>query len=243
MAAESHCSGDAYLNLSCPVCGCMPVPHFKHDRYFSDRCPDCDFVYVRNVPSEATQAAYTGNTDVSAPATQQRWSRRIKNLWHAKNIANYGQERRRLLEMDGGQDHLIDLRYPDEFFDFVVGIYVLDRVHHLGEFICKVKGVLSAEGRVYFRVTHFSASSAEIDWHYFTPPQRLRYFSVTAPQHIVTYHGFRIPFAPSFFASSAHRGAGRSPTTEIFPRGFHERHDARIRFDQRPTPSGLLDGN
>lgn len=58
---KDHASGDAYLNLACPVCGCLPVPHLKHDRYFIDRCPDCDFIYVRNVPAEESRTAASGH--------------------------------------------------------------------------------------------------------------------------------------------------------------------------------------
>ncbi len=66
---KDHASGDAYLNLACPVCGCLPVPHLKHDRYFADRRPGCGFVYVRNIPTKERTAAFDASSDAQRPTT------------------------------------------------------------------------------------------------------------------------------------------------------------------------------
>lgn len=42
--SEVHVCGDAYLNLSCPVCGALPMPYFRRDGYFIDRCIERRFV-------------------------------------------------------------------------------------------------------------------------------------------------------------------------------------------------------
>ncbi|CAJ2717501.1 Methyltransferase domain [Burkholderia pseudomallei] len=191
--AKDQISGDAYLNLSCPVCGCLPVPHFKNDGYFIDRCPDCGLGYVRNVPSEATRATYGGNAAKSAPVTQSRWSRRIEKFWVAKSIARHAKGRSRLLEIHGCQGRFFNLRYPDEHFDFVVGLHVLDRAHHLAEFLREIRRVLSEHGRAYFVVPRCK---------YIEPPDRLWRFSVPALHHLFAYHGFRVLFVRRLFGRS-----------------------------------------
>ncbi|MBH9647542.1 class I SAM-dependent methyltransferase [Burkholderia vietnamiensis] len=219
---KDQVSGDAYLNLSCPACACLPVPHFKDGRYFIDRCPDCDFVYVRNVPADTPGAVRAGSA--ARTRTAGRLSKRIENWMHVKRIASYAHGRRRLLHIGCGDGHLlsslhgtgkftvegidatmpptkfagfsvktgnlVNQVYPDERFDFIVGIHMLDRVHHLGEFFLEVKRVLSKHGRAYF-VLHRGA--------YIEPPDRLWQFSVSALQLLFAYHGFRVLFTRRTF--------------------------------------------
>ncbi|WP_175808346.1 class I SAM-dependent methyltransferase [Burkholderia cenocepacia] len=222
---KDYTSGDAYLNLSCPVCGCLPVPHLKHDRYFIDRCPDCDFIYVRNVPAEGSRTA-AFRTPIGGALRGCARGRLFGNLgnWlHTRNVVRYAQGRRRVLQIDDGSEYLLsalrstgkfdhagisvaetslsksaalfvangnllDYHYPGEHFDFVVGVHVLDRVHHLSEFIREVSRILSPHGRVYFimpRKTHID------------PPERLWQFSVRALQQFFVDHGFRVIFVRS----------------------------------------------
>lgn len=214
---KDHTSGDAYINLSCPVCGCLPVPYAKHGKYFIDRCPDCGFVYVRNVPPEKSRVAAFGTPaagTAAGPRTSGRLFKKLDHWLQTKCIVRYARGCRRLLQIGSADKHLLpvlsatrdadiasvksaglsvargnnllDQRYPGGHFDFVVGIHVLDRVHHLGEFIREVRRVLSARGCVYFVVPRSN---------YIEPPQRLWHFSVPALQEFFTYHGFRVIFA------------------------------------------------
>ncbi len=106
--------GDAYLNLSCPVCGCVAVPYFRRGRTHFDRCPECAFVYARFVPSGDTLAtlrpAHTGPAtaadtadtgddtgDGDARRASARLSSAIGDWWHARGIIRCAQGRRRLL--------------------------------------------------------------------------------------------------------------------------------------------------
>ncbi|OJA59431.1 methyltransferase domain-containing protein [Burkholderia ubonensis] len=197
------------------------MPYVKHGRYFIDRCPDCGFVYVRNVPAEKSRVAALGAATggvAARPRTSGRLFRNLENWLHTKSVARYAQGCRRLLQIDDGEgsplsalrtaekfelDHragiasvksatlsiahgnLFDQRYPGDHFDFAVGIHVLDRVHHPGEFIREVRRVLSAHGRVYFVVQRST---------YIKPPERLWIFSVPALQEFFAYHGFRVIF-------------------------------------------------
>ncbi|MBR8216269.1 methyltransferase domain-containing protein [Burkholderia vietnamiensis] len=215
---KDHTHGDAYLNLSCPVCGCLPVPHVKHGRYFIDRCPDCGFAYVRNVPAEQLRVAAFGTPAARTavrPRTSGRLFRNLDNWLHTKCVARYARGCRRLLQIGFVDEHLLpalrvtgdadiapmksvglsvahsdlfDQHYPGGHFDFVVGIHVLDRVHHLGEFIREVRRVLSTRRRVYFVVSR----SNDIE-----PPERLWQFSVPSLREFLAYHGFRAIFARS----------------------------------------------
>ncbi|WP_261528066.1 class I SAM-dependent methyltransferase [Burkholderia multivorans] len=192
------------------------MPHFKRGRYFIDRCPDCDFVYVRNVPAEKSRVtAFSASAAGTSPHPRacERLFRNLDNWLHAENVARYARGCRRLLQIgsvDGqllpalrvtgaadiasvksarssiAHSELLEQRFPDRHFDFVVGIHVLHRVHHLGEFIREVRRVLSARGRVYFVVPRTD---------YIEPPQRLWHFSVPALQEFFAYHGFRVIFA------------------------------------------------
>ncbi|WP_240946958.1 zf-TFIIB domain-containing protein [Burkholderia thailandensis] len=85
---DVHHRGDAYLNLACPVCGSLPMPYFERDGYYIDRCPECRFVYVRNVPSDGTLAAfysgYYGDVNEFVPVSRKRLSKRF-----SKSVENW----------------------------------------------------------------------------------------------------------------------------------------------------------
>ncbi|WP_232453226.1 methyltransferase domain-containing protein [Burkholderia ubonensis] len=112
---DVHHRGDAYLNLACPVCGSLPMPYFERDGYYIDRCPECRFVYVRNVPSDATLAAfysgYYGDVNEFVPVSRKRLSKRfsksVENWWHARNLVRCAAGRRKLLEIGYGEGHLL----------------------------------------------------------------------------------------------------------------------------------------
>lgn len=220
---KDHASGDAYLNLACPVCGCLPVPHLKHDRYFIDRCPDCDFIYVRNVPAEGSRTAAFGTPTAGAVSRLRARGRLFGNLgnWlHTRNVVRYAQGRCRVLQIGDGSEYLLsalrstgkydhagisdaetslsksaglfvangnllDHHYPGEHFDFVVGVHVLHRVHHLGEFASEVRRILSPRGRAYFIVPRSACGE---------PPERLWQFSAPALRQFFADHGFRVIF-------------------------------------------------
>lgn len=107
--------GNAYRNELCPICQNSASPYFRKDDYDIDRCPACDFVFVRDIPSEQALAefygGYYGESETYVPLTKRRFSKRIsktvENWWHARNIVRHAKGRRRLLEVGCGEGHLL----------------------------------------------------------------------------------------------------------------------------------------
>ncbi|MEJ0003536.1 MAG: class I SAM-dependent methyltransferase [Pararobbsia sp.] len=136
---ESRARGDAYLNLDCPVCHGPSTPFFEKDGYDIDRCERCQFVFVRNIPSEVTLAEfyspYYGESETFVPIIQRRFSKRIsktlENWWHGKSIERRAGGRKRLLEIGCGEGHLLKALARGNTFD-VEGIdYAKGAVQYL----------------------------------------------------------------------------------------------------------------
>jgi SAM-dependent methyltransferase len=99
---------------------------------------------------------------------------------------------------------LFDRRYRDGQFDLIVGFHVLERVHHLGEFMAEIRRILAPHGRVYFVapcVTHVAAACKGRDWKHFESPERFWYFSMFAMKQFMCAWGFEV--------CSAHRLSSR----------------------------------
>jgi len=228
-------NGQAYANLVCPLCNGAAQEYFQKEGYHVDRCAGCDFIYVRNVPTDQYLAdwyeTFCGNTaDTYVP--DRRIQKRLKNWWFAKRIKGLARGRGRVLEIGyahgnllkalqregtlevegidysaGPLQHLKSLglnvsvasiegkNYPDEHFDVIVGLHVLEHVQNPIGFISEVRRVVRAGGRIYFQVpcpTYWRARLAGPRWKAFTPPWHLWYFSPKAMRIFLSQHGFRV---------------------------------------------------
>src|SRR5262245_18912535 len=240
--------GEAYDNRACPLCNGTAREYFQKDGHAIDRCPSCDFIYVRNVPSDQYLAdwyhTFCGeNPDHYEP--DRRLHKRLKNWWFARRIKRLARGRGRVLEIgyahgnllkalqrQGGQEvegidysegplqHLKSLglnvsvasierkNYPDEHFDVIVGLHVLEHVQNPIGFISEVRRVLRSRGRIYFQVpcpTYWRARLQGTRCRAFTPPWHLWYFSPKAMRIFLSQHGFRV--------ISAHRLSHRAHLT------------------------------
>jgi ubiquinone/menaquinone biosynthesis C-methylase UbiE len=98
--------------------------------------------------------------------------------------------------------------YPDEHFDVIVGLHVLEHVQNPIRFISEMRRVLSRGGRIYFQVpcpTYWRARLQGTRWKAFTPPWHLWYFSPRSMRLFLSQHGFRV--------ISAHRLSHRAHLT------------------------------
>jgi SAM-dependent methyltransferase len=118
---ESVAVGDGYVNRSCPCCGGTGRPYFRFGEYDIDACPNCRFVYVRNIPSEEFLAQhyrrYCG-ADAAAYVPEKRRHKRLKNWWFAQRLKRIAGERRRLLEIGYAHGNLLKALQRQDHFEF-----------------------------------------------------------------------------------------------------------------------------
>jgi SAM-dependent methyltransferase len=239
-------SHGAYQNLVCPLCDGKSQEYLQKGEYFIDKCANCEFFYVRNVPSDQFLADYYRTFCGDSPeqyVPERRLHKKLKNWWFARRIKGLAIQRRRVLEIgyahgnllkalqregtfevegidysEGPLQHLKSLglnvsissveakNYPDEYFDVVVAIQVLEHVHQPIRFITEVHRVLSRRGRIYFQVpcpTYWRSRLAGKRWKCFWPPGHLWYFSPKAIRIFLSKYGFRV-ISAHCFSNRAH---------------------------------------
>jgi SAM-dependent methyltransferase len=121
---EDVAGGEGYENRSCPCCGNAGRAYFQFGDYAVDACPDCRFVYVRNIPSEDVLAAhyrqYCGAESASY-VPEQRRHKRLKNWWFADRLRRIAGPRRRLLEIGYAHGNLLKALQRQGYFE-ITGI-------------------------------------------------------------------------------------------------------------------------
>ena len=133
--------GEAYVNHNCPVCRKEASPFLKKNGYWIDRCPECGFAFVRDVPSRQTVAkfyenSYSGENGVFKPPTRltRRITKAAENWCWARVIKRHAEGRSKLLEIGCGEGHLlkalVQAGFEVEGLDY--GRSVVDYLHSLG---------------------------------------------------------------------------------------------------------------
>jgi SAM-dependent methyltransferase len=101
---------DGYENLVCPLCEGKGQSYFRMAEYFIDRCENCEFIYVRNVPSDRFLADRYRHFLRNSPERylpERRLHKRLKNWWFAKRIKGLAKAGRRVLEIGYGHGNLL----------------------------------------------------------------------------------------------------------------------------------------
>jgi SAM-dependent methyltransferase len=121
-------SHGAYVNLLCPLCGAEGRKLFQIRSYDIDKCLECGFVYVRNVPShEFLAECYRGLCGTKEEyAPQEKFGKKLKNWWFAKRISYLAKNRRRVLEVGYAHGNLLkalqrEARFEIEGIDYTEG--------------------------------------------------------------------------------------------------------------------------
>jgi len=120
MLMKNTSSRDAYTNPVCPVCEHKAREWFKRSDWYVDKCANCGFAFVRNVPSDQFLAEwYLRFCDDRKPASNQpkqstgpyepdsRQHKKFKNWWFAKRIKSFAGSRKRVLEVGYAHGNLL----------------------------------------------------------------------------------------------------------------------------------------
>jgi 2-polyprenyl-3-methyl-5-hydroxy-6-metoxy-1,4-benzoquinol methylase len=86
-------------------------------------------------------------------------------------------------------------RYPDEFFDVITVVEVIEHVPNLNNFCSELKRTLSRTGIIYLTtpdVAHWRTPKPLHRWEAILPSQHLYYFSKTTLQRLLEKHGLKI---------------------------------------------------
>jgi SAM-dependent methyltransferase len=102
--------GQAYTNVVCPLCNGTAQEYFRKGEYQVDRCASCDFIYVRNVPSDQYLADWYQTfcgTSAEHYVPDRRLHKKLKNWWFAKRIKGLARGRGRVLEIGYAHGNLL----------------------------------------------------------------------------------------------------------------------------------------
>jgi SAM-dependent methyltransferase len=219
---------DGYDIDRCTHCGFLYVRNI----------PSSDFLIKAYEPLLGTTQDYVPEQRQHKQLKNWWFAKRIRHVaGHRKRLLEVGYaagnllkalQRERVFELEGidysegPYKHLKELgltvslssiedkKYPDEAFDMVVGLHVLEHVQNPMSFIREVHRVLSPQGRIYFQVpcpTYWRARLAGRNWRGFSPPFHLWYFSPRSIRLFLIRHGFRV--------LSAHRISHRAHLTVV----------------------------
>lgn len=125
----------SYENSTCPVCDHRGQEYHQLGGYHIDRCANCGFFYVRNVPSGeflAKSYALLLGTDQSH-VPEKRRHKKLKNWWFAKRIRQVAQHRKRLLEVGYAAGNLLKALQKERVFELEGIDYSEGPLRHLKE--------------------------------------------------------------------------------------------------------------
>src|ERR1700693_4910130 len=127
----------AYENHLCPLCETKGEEYLRMGEYYIDKCTNCGFVYVRDVPSEEFLANYYRPLYGVSPeeyVPPGKIHKKLKNWWFAKRIKHLAKNRRRVLEIGHGHGYLLKALQREGIFE-VEGIDYSDGpLQHLKSF-------------------------------------------------------------------------------------------------------------
>jgi ubiquinone/menaquinone biosynthesis C-methylase UbiE len=101
---------------------------------------------------------------------------------------------------------LDSLKFPDESFDVIVAIHIIEHLYNPIDTLAEINRVLSAGGillSIVPCVTHIKARIAGIKWKYYSPPGHLWYFSPKTFSLLLQKTGF-VSIYLSCFYNRAH---------------------------------------
>lgn len=115
---DGTCS--SYENRSCPICEHQAQEYHRIGDYYIDKCTHCEFVYVRNVPSDAFLAECYKRQhapDQGEYVPEKRFHKKLKNWWFAKRIRHLAKERKRILEVGYANGNLLKSLQRERIFE------------------------------------------------------------------------------------------------------------------------------
>lgn len=133
-----------------------------------------------------------------------------RGIDYAVNSVNYA----RSIGLDAEVSDLFSKQFPDESFDLVVSIHVIEHVREPRSWLAEIHRVL-AKGGVVFLVTpsvsHFKPRLAGKRWKYWGPPGHLWYFAPKTMSKLAGQIGFETIFSSCLYHRAHLRYAGRKP--------------------------------
>ena len=94
------------------------------------------------------------------------------------------------------------LKFPDESFDAIVAIHVMEHLYNPVKTLAEIKRILSGGGILFSIVpcvTHIKARVAGIKWKYYSPPGHLWYFSPKTFSLLLQKAGFISVYSSCFY--------------------------------------------
>jgi ubiquinone/menaquinone biosynthesis C-methylase UbiE len=114
---------------------------------------------------------------------------------------------------------LESLKLPDESFDVVVAIHVIEHLYSPVGTLAEINRVLSAGGILFSIVpcvTHIKARLAGINWKYYGPPGHLWYFSPNTFSLLLQKTGFLSIYSSCFYNRAHLRSvAKKAPKVDL----------------------------
>ena len=107
---------------------------------------------------------------------------------------------------------LESLKFPDESFDAIVAIHVIEHLHSPVDTLAEMNRILSPGGIVFSIVpcvSHIKARLAGIKWKYYTPPAHLWFFSRKTFSLLHQKAGFKTVYSSCFYNRAHLRAIGR----------------------------------
>jgi SAM-dependent methyltransferase len=189
-------SYSAYENPACPLCDKPGQSYFRMGEYDIDRCPDCNFIYVRNIPSDKDLAdcyrAFCGpSADEYIP--ERRWHKKLKNWWFAQRIKQLARGSGRVLEIGYAHGNLMKALHREPALEAEGIDYAEGPLKHLRSVGLRVT-VSSLEGMRYPAESFDVIVGLHVLEHVHNP----WYFSPRSMRVFLQKCGFRVMSAHCF---------------------------------------------
>ena len=104
--------------------------------------------------------------------------------------------------LDAHHSDLESKNYPDNTFDFVFAIHLLEHMHNPERLVLEMQRILKPGGYLFVAlpcISHLNARLAGRRWRHLTPPEHLWYFSPRTLSKFVTRLGFETTFSSNLY--------------------------------------------
>lgn len=130
----------------------------------------------------------------------------------------------RPLEYCRSQGHRVELtdlesrKFPDNTFDMIVALHVLEHVQNPERLVGEIRRVLKPGGK-FFAVmpcsSHIKARLAGVKWHYLSPPEHLWYFTPKTLSMFAERLGLKTMFSSTFYHRAHVRILAQKPNPYV----------------------------
>lgn len=129
---------------------------------------------------------------------------------YSKPVVEYAQS----LGLKAVQKDLFEMEYPDDTFDVVVAIHVVEHMQSPEATLTEILRILKPGGAFFAVmpcVSHYKAKRAGQNWKYINPPHHLWYFSTQSYKAFLKRLGFKVQYVSCLYHRAHLRAIGRKP--------------------------------